>query len=564
MPRSSKVRSPRASTASTGGSLDEVLAAAAGGAHRCQALRPSARATLPAEVPLHARPAGDFVRAAAQFPAEISRRREREARPTPRASSRSWRWARSEGPSSSSRRQVTAPPRPPTTWRVSCRSSADRSRPARASASRADDAASARRAASAASANESRRTVSRSSSRRAGATLSSSTPSPIRSVATAGSPAASPHTSTVLPAACAASTTWATRPRTIGLGRGRGGGDRPVAVEAERVLHEVVRPDREEVGLGRDLGGARRPLRASRSSRRRRRRAGDECAHRPHLLCRLDEREQDAQPCSLAGPDDRAQLVLEAPRDGRASASGRGRLIPARNGGVLSAPKSSVRTVATRPRSRASAGASAATCSSSLGQRARREEGQLRAQEPDALGARLETRRHLGRGGGVAEQRHGAAVAGDRRKPARCDSLLAQRPATSNLALGASASRLALGSTRDRAAVSVDDQRLAAPDREHVLAEADRHRHAERARHDRRVGGGRPFGQRDRRAPGLPRGGGRRRPPGPGRARRGSTARSPRAARAPASARTARRPSWRTSVARAASSGSGSRASASA
>ena len=29
-------------------------------------------ATLPAEVPLHARPAGDFVRAAAQFPADIS------------------------------------------------------------------------------------------------------------------------------------------------------------------------------------------------------------------------------------------------------------------------------------------------------------------------------------------------------------------------------------------------------------------------------------------------------------------------------------------------------------
>ena len=30
------------------------------------------RATLPDEVPLHARPAGDFVRAAVQFPAEIS------------------------------------------------------------------------------------------------------------------------------------------------------------------------------------------------------------------------------------------------------------------------------------------------------------------------------------------------------------------------------------------------------------------------------------------------------------------------------------------------------------
>ena len=30
------------------------------------------RATLPDEVPLHARPAGHFVRAAAQFPADIS------------------------------------------------------------------------------------------------------------------------------------------------------------------------------------------------------------------------------------------------------------------------------------------------------------------------------------------------------------------------------------------------------------------------------------------------------------------------------------------------------------
>jgi hypothetical protein len=46
------------------------------------------------------------------------------------------------------------------------------------------------------------------------------------------------------------------------------------------------------------------------------------------------------------------------------------------------------------------------------------------------------------------------------------------------------------------AIVPVDDHRLR-PGSKHVLAEADRHRHAERARHDRGVGGGSPVGQRD-------------------------------------------------------------------
>src|SRR5439155_989888 len=64
------------------------------------------------------------------------------------------------------------------------------------------------------------------------------------------------------------------------------------------------------------------------------------------------------------------------------------------------------------------------------------EEGQLGAQEADALRAGLQPGRHLGGGGGVAEQRHDPAVAGDRRKPPCCDSLLAQLPATVHFALG--------------------------------------------------------------------------------------------------------------------------------
>jgi hypothetical protein len=127
---------------------------------------------------------------------------------------------------------------------------------------------------------------------------------------------------------------------------------------------------------------------------------------------------------------------------------------------------------------------------------ARLEKGQLRAQEPDTFGAGLETRRHLRRGGSVAEQRHDPPVARDRGEPTRCNSLLAQQLPTLYYAFG----REKPGRARvddNGPVVSVDDHRISVSDREHVLTETDCHRHAERARHDRCMGGGSPLGQRD-------------------------------------------------------------------
>jgi hypothetical protein len=46
----------------------------------------------------------------------------------------------------------------------------------------------------------------------------------------------------------------------------------------------------------------------------------------------------------------------------------------------------------------------------------------------------------------------------------------------------------------DCAVVAVDDDRFSVPGREELLAETDRHRDAERTRHDRRMGGGGSLG----------------------------------------------------------------------
>ena len=62
---------------------------------------------------------------------------------------------------------------------------------------------------------------------------------------------------------------------------------------------------------------------------------------------------------------------------------------------------------------RLSSGASAARCSASLGQLRRVEEGELGAQQADALGARLEAGVELGARRGVGEDAHAVAVAGD-------------------------------------------------------------------------------------------------------------------------------------------------------
>jgi len=124
------------------------------------------------------------------------------------------------------------------------------------------------------------------------------------------------------------------------------------------------------------------------------------------------------------------------------------------------------------------------------------EEGQFGAQETDALRAGLQPGRHLGGGGSVAEQRDDPAVAGDRRKPPCRDSLLAQLPATVHFTLGTE--KLARARVDDNGSVvSLDDHRFAAAEREQIFTETNRHRHAESARHDRRMGGSGSLGKSD-------------------------------------------------------------------
>ena len=88
-------------------------------------------------------------------------------------------------------------------------------------------------------------------------------------------------------------------------------------VEAERVLHEVVRPDRDEIRLERDVVRAPRgagcldhradgwelPLPPGVGGR-----GAQQRPHRSHLLGRLDEGEEDPQVGGTRGTEDRAKL----------------------------------------------------------------------------------------------------------------------------------------------------------------------------------------------------------------------------------------------------------------
>ena len=256
--------------------------------------------------------------------------------------------------------------------------------------------------------------------------------------------------------------------------------------------------------------------------------------------------------------------------------------MPARNGGVLSAPKSSTRTVAVRPASALSSGAIAARWSASARPLRRLEEGELGAQQADALGARGEAGVELGARRGVDEHAHAVAVAGDGGELAVAQRLLALA-VTRALRRGRALDAVRSGREHRAAGLAVDDDRLARGGAQHLRAEAHRHRQPEPARDHRGVRGRPAGGEGDRddvegelgdvRRPELVgdehgvdagRGASRRRPADAGA---GAPARGGRVDRAPAHRlreRIARRPSERTSSARAASVGSPSAAIASA
>ena len=262
--------------------------------------------------------------------------------------------------------------------------------------------------------------------------------------------------------------------------------------------------------------------------------------------------------------DDRAQLRVE--RLGRLRAA---RPMPraarrARNGGVLSAPKSSVRTVATRSASRRAPAPARARCSSSVGQASASRNAELGAQQPDALGAGRERGVDLG----ARWRRWRARARGDRRGSRRSRS----RDGDGSLAAGvtragsrrARRDAIRAGLEHHDARVGVDDQHLAVRDREQRppgrrppsgLPERARddggmrgRRRRRRARSPRRSRAElRDLGRaRGRRRPGR-RAGGRRAVVGVGR-------------RVPRQPRGAAAPTARTSAARAASVGVGASA----
>ena len=266
-----------------------------------------------------------------------------------------------------------------------------------------------------------------------------------------------------------------------GLGR--------LAVEAERRLHEVVRPDRQEVRLECDLrrtgsGAGRLDHRAERRQLRTRAgRRAQQSAHRPHLLRRLDEREQDAerrapgdaqqgaQLCyervlvceeqpdpALGGADEeRRRLVgAEVERAHRGHAAGERREHRRERGRMV---------VLRRPRPHV-------------------EERELRAQQADALGAQLEPGRHLRRSRRVAEQPHRPAVDRHGRQRTLRRSVCG-RPPPPRDRRARTGERVRTWVHFERALVAVEDRRV----RLDELADADDHRHPERARHDRGVRG---------------------------------------------------------------------------
>ena len=208
-----------------------------------------------------------------------------------------------------------------------------------------------------------------------------------------GSPAASPQTSTAsLRMRGADDSAMDPGPP---VGRGLHGCQRPLTVETERVLHEVVGPDREEsasaaissarpAASGVSIIAPSSGSEPASSDRARRARCSTPRPRQPG--------QKEAQIGRGAARQDGPQLSLESLRVGERES--RPPLpTPARNGGVLSAPKSSVRTVAMpgEERSAAPAPQRVLPASASLMLRGRR----ARCEQPDAFGAGREPRGHF-------------------------------------------------------------------------------------------------------------------------------------------------------------------------
>ena len=221
-----------------------------------------------------------------------------------------------------------------------------------------------------------------------------------------GSDAASPQTSSTRPWARAASPDAGDlreHPRVVG-GHLAGG----EAVDAEHVRGEVVRADREEVRGRGDLVHPRRPRPPSRSSPR----AAPWCEGADGLDVGgvADQREQHADALRRR----RSRAVARPARRARSSSSAMPRaLMPRRNGGVLSPPKSSTRTVAVRPPSERQHGFEHPPVRGLVGPGRGVQERELGPQQAHALRAGRERDPHLGRAGGVGQDADADAVAGD-------------------------------------------------------------------------------------------------------------------------------------------------------
>ena len=175
----------------------------------------------------------------------------------------------------------------------------------------------------------------------------------------------------------------------------------------------------------------------------------------------------------------------------------------ARKGGVLSPPKSSVRTVAMRCARGSSSGASTATCSSSVGHAVAVEKRHLAAQQPDSLGAALECGLDLGSRAGVGEQAHGTTVGRDGGlAPLGVIAFglgSGQRHALLEAGTGGG-----VGVENDEPAIGVHAQRGPVGDLQQRGTGAGHQRDAERTCHDRRVRRDAAAGECDRRDPPAP------------------------------------------------------------
>ena len=204
-----------------------------------------------------------------------------------------------------------------------------------------------------------RRIASRTASRRDGATLSSSTPRPTKSGVSSGSPAASPQTSTEIPAACAASTVrrisshdrrvagtsgeapWPSRSRPERVAtrsfvpiEKKSASSASSAARAAAAGVSIIAPS---IGSGRPAGPPRvAGGRGRRSSAWATRRAAT-CTRNRRPGARAQNRGQLSR---------ERVLVLEHQRDAATADRPRG------TAASCPPPKSSVRTVATRPASR--------------------------------------------------------------------------------------------------------------------------------------------------------------------------------------------------------------------